>query len=249
MKKLIILIFVVILIGVGVKFFDKNKLVKNSQTIIQKTHKSSPKKPISKKTLKPAKSIVDIKKIAHIPQTENESRLALSSIMSQFSNPQRKKEEMITMLNELKLAPILKEDSNGDTGSMTVIRTEKTLPGSRYFHAQYFSDSNGQTLQHLSFEFRPGPGAMEKAVATVIKEFNIQTDPTMKKDGFISWNKNNRYTIWIKRLTLEDFKGDPFNAYVPDDVGTIRVAMELEIHGHYDGHQENHDKLLDDSEK
>ena len=38
-------------------------------------------------------------------------------------------------------------------------------------------------------------------------------------------------------MNLEDLKDDPFNAYTQNDVGTIRMAIEMEIHGEeHDSH-------------
>lgn len=175
-----------------------------------------------------------------IPNNEKESLNAYSTIMKDFSATKKSKEELVTILNDFKLEVIQKSDSNEETGTMSIIRTRKTLPGTRYFHAQYFADDQGQTLQHLSFELRPGPNAMNEAKSSLIKNFSLKSQPTMDKEGFISWQQKSGYTLWIKKLTSEDLKDDPFNAYGPEDVGTIRVAMELEIHGQYEGHQEPH---------
>jgi hypothetical protein len=243
MKKIISLLIVFFFLGIGYYFYSNDVTEIKEQELTTKFSRSKPHKIPNQNAIKPEqvkalKTSKNPKFKKSKPLNEKESLTAYSNIMFQFSNPKRNKEELITILNEWNLKPLLKEDSNEDTGSMTIVRTEKTLPGTRYFHAQYFSDSNGQTLQHLSFEFKPGPLAMKQAISVIQQEFKIQSKPTMKKDGFISWNKDDRYTVWIKKLTAEDLKDDPFNAYSPLDVGTIRVAMELEIHDHYEGHQE-----------
>ena len=64
-----------------------------------------------------------------------------------------------------------------------------------------------------------------------MKQFKIQSAPTLEKKDFISWNQDG-HTIWAKIQTKEDFAHDPFNAHDDSDVGTIRVAKELEIHDH-----------------
>jgi hypothetical protein len=243
MKKLFLLILIVI---IGGYYFLNNSLEIQSglpdltRNAIVKPIIVTPKSP---RQIKNVKTVINknLKKtMFKIPTNEKESLNAYSTIMRDFSNTKKSKEELIIILNKLKLQVIQKYDSNEDTGSMSIIRTQKTLPGTRYFHAQYFGDDQGQTLQHLSFELKPGPNAMEAAKSALIKKFSLSQKPTMDKKGFTSWHQSSGYTLSIKQLTSEDLKDDLFNAYVASDIGTIRVSMELEIHGQYEGHQEKH---------
>ena len=40
----------------------------------------------------------------------------------------------------------------------------------------------------------------------------------------------NGRNVYVKRMSLEDLKDHPFNAYTSQDVGTVRVVHEQEIH-------------------
>lgn len=181
----------------------------------------------------PEPSTVDLD---NAPSTEEETLATLSRALFIYASPEKTKEEFIENLGKWNIGPTVAEDKNPYTGSMSIIRTRKTLPGSRYIHAQYFANDDGtQTLQHLSFEYKPGKGQFEKTMNQVKKQFEIKSNPVNKKAGFISWNSRNGYNIWVKELTKEDLKENPFNAYTDKDVGTIRVAVELEIHEHMKG--------------
>ncbi|NJL71061.1 MAG: hypothetical protein HC888_05310 [Candidatus Competibacteraceae bacterium] len=39
------------------------------------------------------------------------------------------------------------------------------------------------------------------------------------------------YIVWVKKMAKDDLQDDPFNSYTSADSGTVRVAVELEIHG------------------
>jgi hypothetical protein len=59
--------------------------------------------------------------------------------------------------------------------------------------------------------------------------FSLST-PSTSRDGYALWKLSDGRILWVKRMDMDDLKDDPFNAYSADDVGTIRVAVESEIH-------------------
>jgi hypothetical protein len=131
--------------------------------------------------------------------------------------------------------PVVTQNFNPDTGKMLIVRTGEALPGTRYFHAQFFEDENKQPyLQHMSFEFRPGPDAMDKAVKAVESQFPGLGKPSIKNADYIQWQTKNDYIVWVKRMSAEDLKDDPFNAHTKADAGTIKAAVEQEVHDHED---------------
>ncbi len=139
---------------------------------------------------------------------------------------------LIDSLNTLKLQPIILKDRNAYSGELSIVRTEATLEGTRYIHAQYFSETNGEEfLQHLSFEFRAGKHSFELVRKMIEDEFQIKADPAEENADFVSWKIQGR-SVWIKKLDLEDMKSkSPFNSYDRQkDVGTIRITNEAEIH-------------------
>lgn len=153
----------------------------------------------------------------------------LASLLHEFIKPERKPEELFQFLRSSRQRPYLLRDKNDITGEMDIIRTKSPLPGTRYFHAQYFGDANNpRFLQHMSFEL-PGsePQAWSQALDTVQSSFPGLRSPVASRPDFVEWDAGDGYSLWIKRLDASDLKDNPFNAYTPADVGTIRVAIEL----------------------
>ena len=171
-------------------------------------------------------------KVVDIPRDEaGESLLDLAEITSTFANREVDVEALKETLTKRGLEVVSTVDSNPYTGSLTVIRTNNSLPGTRYFHAQIFTDENNKDfVQHMSYEYRPSENAFAEAVAAAKKTFGLTKVADVRKDGFYSWNTDDGYIIWVKRMEKEDLKNDPFNAYTDADIGTVRTAKELEIH-------------------
>lgn len=144
---------------------------------------------------------------------------------------------LIARLRSSGQQPLVARDRNEFTGEMTIVRTKSPPAGTRYFHAQYFSDDKGGSLpQHVSFEFKPGPRAFDDAVAAVKKAFPALGEPEVSKDDFIQWPLKDGYVVWIKKLGAEDVADDTMNPRSPEDVGTIWVAVELNPHDGETGH-------------
>lgn len=170
--------------------------------------------------------------IKGLKEEEKKSLLTLTSVMAETMNSRETYDQFTARLEELKLAPKALNDQNPYTGKMTIVRTALTLPGTRYIHAQYFSGENEKPgiLQHLSFELRGSVDSMKAARKTIEQQFGLKEKPETDTPGFIAWHVKGK-SIWIKKLTTDDMKNDPYNSYDPEtDVGTIRIAVESEIH-------------------
>lgn len=138
---------------------------------------------------------------------------------------------LITDLKMSKQEPTLTKDSNPHTGDLLIVRTQSPLPGTRYFQTQLLgSNTEGYSVQHLSFEFAPGEKSLTMARQAVEAEFPNLGQPEVSRANFISWHLNEDYTLWIKVLDKEDIEFHPVNAYSSEDIGTIKVALEHEIH-------------------
>ncbi len=155
--------------------------------------------------------------------------------VSQLYKKKNSESELIEFFQVNGLEPQVSRDSNPYTGSMTMIRTQKGLKGSRYYHAQYFTDESGDSfLQHLSTEFRPGPQAFETVQALMEKTYGVKNGKLSRDGNFIQYkliDNGVERVLWIKKMDQSDFDNALFNAYDPEkDMGTIQVALELEIH-------------------
>ncbi len=162
---------------------------------------------------------------------EDKALLSLVKGLREFSRQKKTSADVEGYLKGLGLSPMIKKDSNDTTGVMYLIRTKNKLPGTRYFHAQVFGDvGEDQFIQHVSFEFKPGPDSMQKAKEVVKSIFAIKKPPLSEKNDFVAWKIENDYEVWIKVLDQKDLQNNPFNAYTKADVGSVRVALEASIH-------------------
>lgn len=151
--------------------------------------------------------------------------------------------ELLEALEKSKQSPLATRESDADIGDMTIVRTESPPVGTRYFHAQYVGpQAKPGNLQHISFEFKAGPTAMENVIQYLKKDLALEQKPILERPDFMKWNLGDGQVLWVKKLSLADLnEHDPFNAYAPEDVGTIRVAIELDPHyGDEEDSKEDH---------
>lgn len=202
----------------GAVFIYSSKPAAPSQTQqkVSVPHDESPLTPPSKE-LSPAEA-----------RTAAQSLKKMSTLLFQNSVAGKKMEDFVKELKESAQEPFLVRDRNEETGDMIIVRTKSPLPGTRYLHAQYFTDENQHTFaQHLSFEYRASPQAMVQAIQTVQEIFPHLDQPAYETRDFIQWDLEDGYVIWIKRLGPEDIQENPFNFYSAADIGSIRIAVEL----------------------
>lgn len=171
------------------------------------------------------------------PNPPDKERVAslgtMTRILSEFAAAARPVEDLMAALKAAGQEPFLVRDRNEYTGEMIFVRTKHPLPGTRYFHAQYFVEEDGGSFpQHMSFEFQPGPQALEQAVAAVHAAFPGLGEPSQHSPDFLQWSLGHGYVLWIQRLQAEDLAHNPFNAYTEADQGSLRLAVELEVEAH-----------------
>ena len=258
MKKTLLGIFILVLAVGGLGLFFKD------EPFIQKlTHSQdsiSPQKVKDEGSSTPPSTTSSISKPVLSDDSSSEqvgnfkasnpkevSFLKLGKVLRSFQERIVVIEDLTADLKSIGLKPTLNLDKNPYTGEMAVIRTTNTIEGTRYFHAQVFKDESGNAIvQHMSFEYQKGEKAFERAIEATKAIFNINQKPSLKKKDFISWRVHGGHEVWIKVMDEKDLKDDPYNAYEKSDVGTIRVAMELDPHGQYHGHQEAHNPDIEE---
>lgn len=170
-------------------------------------------------------------------QQEIASLENMARVLSLYSQPHYDLPALIEYLKKSGEEPFIAKDANPDTGEMIIVRTKAPLPGTRYFHAQYFTSETGRPMaQHISFEYKPGPTAMKDAASAVEKAFTNLSRPRIERPDFVQWDLDEDHIVWIKKMGEDDLRDDPFNAYTAADTGTVRVAIELEIHDKEDSH-------------
>ena len=162
-NKLIIVGALLIIIGSAFYFkqpTNSNPENKAEQTIA--TAKLKRKKLIDK--ISEDEILVNTEKLAQFSDfelTEKKSLVILSSFMNEAAKENLPMTEFVEELKELELKPVIMKSENEYTGALNIVRTKEALPGTRYVHAQYFEGENAtSSLQHLSYEFRGGDGAV-----------------------------------------------------------------------------------------
>lgn len=155
----------------------------------------------------------------------------MTDTLYKFTRPGQSLKNLVDFLESSNQEPVTTHNANDVTGQMAIVRTKSPLKGTRYFHAQYFSDAEHGDgfVQHMSFEVQPGPTAMNDTVAALKNTFGLK-QPETSREGYSLWKLEDGRILWVKKMDLEDLKDDPFNAYSSADVGTVRVAIEAEIH-------------------
>lgn len=163
----------------------------------------------------------------------------MTQLMADSMNENMDSNDFIKRLQSYGLRTIVGIDQQDFIADMTMVRTEKGLPGLRYIHAQFEGPINNQHLQHFSFEIPKGVGAQEKAIQFIKSVIplddakKIDTDPSM-----IAYRHNGK-VIWAKKLGPDDLD-DPINAHDKNDIGNIKVAIEDDIHPDSDDHGDEH---------
>ncbi len=171
-------------------------------------------------------------KTPNVPKPADSSLEAMGHTLGQIGQPAFSLKGLLEDLQRTGQQPLVVRDDNPDSGEMLIVRTKSPLPGTRYFHAQYFTDESGDRfVQHMSFEFKPGADSMSEAIASVERNFAGLSRPVVQRADYVKWKLDNHYIVWVKKMAAADLQEDPFNSYSLSDDGTIRVAVELEIHG------------------
>ena len=210
---------------------------------LESEQKESPASQVNIQKIEPEKTVESISNTSSsnalfVAQNKDEESLSLMTQILKDSLPlEKESQDLVRELEKNQLSPELARDTNPYTGDMMIVRTKRNLPGTRYFHAQYFVGEDGKEfLQHMSFEFKGGAGAFDRAISAAQTLANLGT-PVKKTKDFVQWNISENREVWIKVMGEKDLIDDPYNAYTKADIGTIRLAVEKKIHD--DQHQDH----------
>jgi len=241
-KKL--LMVAVVLLGVTAFFLSKSS-TESPQGTDEKPSVSRGKPMTREKSTSSSEPVVvptpvstarvgKIEKDPFVPRDKAEEGLQrinnkLNEIFTNKESPQ----ELVHYFEEEKLEPEMSQTSNEYTGTMMMIRTQKSIPGVRYFHAQYMGDDPEHTfLQHFSYEFRPSPNSMERATQSAEGTFKLSNKRIHRDGDFITYDigEEGQYELSIEKADWESLKDDPYNAHSKEDVGTVITRIELKVH-------------------
>lgn len=182
-------------------------------------------------------------------QDQQKNLESMVEVLMLYSKEEAKLSTLLSYLTQSEQAPFVVQDSNIWTDGMILVRTQKPFLGTRYFHAQYFyGESVDPFLQHMSFEFRPGSDSMRRAVEAISAHKDRVGDPYIVKDDFVAWRMKSPLQIYVKKMGCMDLEYHPYNAYTARDIGTIKVAVEIDPHmEEEEGVESGHDHEEDPS--
>lgn len=140
-------------------------------------------------------------------------------------------DKFINIIRAEGLTPTKSVDSNEYTGDMTIIRTEDSLPGTRYLHIQMLGDQGkSETIQQTSFQIRPGKDSFQQAVAIMKAQLPSGSHIHREEPELIEWRTKQGLTARVHVMDMDDLNGSKYNASTKEDVGSINVVIEQEIH-------------------
>lgn len=162
-----------------------------------------------------------------------ENLQALTQAMADHTRSSRAFEDFIRYLADSGQQPRVYKESAVVLGDIYIVRTESPPPGTRYFHAIYEEEENGElVMRHMSFDYRAGEKSFKEAVQAIEKAFpdGKKRDREGSVSDFFVWELPDGYVVWVKKMVNDDIIDHPINAYTEDDLGTIKVAIEINPH-------------------
>jgi hypothetical protein len=167
----------------------------------------------------------------------------MTNVMAEAIDPLRSLDQTVATLKSLGLQPEVVVETSESSGDRVDIRTGNPFRGTRHFHSIYLGSAGIPAyLQHMRLEFRPGPNALQEAEKALLKSFKIKDKPVFESDEVVKYRVNDEYTVYAKKLNLEDIKEGSDNAWDESDVGTIIVNVQLDL-GDHDDEDEHYDSV------
>lgn len=165
------------------------------------------------------------------------ARDMMSMIREQMYAPSS--ERLLREMSSLGLNP-MPSTSEGIPGDRrTVLRATESLDiNTRHLAAQFRMGTKGEFLHSMSFEFRPGPEAMQEAEAVAREIFGIKIEPDDKDgDHYRIWKLDGGYEILINKITEKYFSIEmPDRVYTIDDLGVIQITVQRNAEREHDDH-------------
>ncbi len=160
-----------------------------------------------------------------------QSLATMTSVMSEFGRNAHSMDDLVRFLDDSKSRPLVAKDVSPYVGEMDLIRTRSPLPGTRFFTAQYSGSGDERVLSQMSFDLEASPTALSEATQSLREAFKVSGEPQMKSKDQVVFDLGNGYLASARKMTWDDLKDSPTNAYGKNDVGTIRVTMQMDQEG------------------
>jgi len=146
--------------------------------------------------------------------------------------------EMINFLEDAGLKAIVDKKNSPYLGTTWVVHSDKSLPGTRYYHAEYDGDDADHLfLRYLSYEYAPGDRSFAQVIKSIESSYPVKDKKTIIADGLIHYEMEKDgipYTLGVKKLNAEDLLNDPIYPHDENDIGAISVKLQLNIEDEHD---------------
>ena len=186
-----------------------------------------PNSPIPSILMAPALS--ELKYWPHpIPNEQISTNKMLGALLL-VENSNLSPKDLVIELSKQDIPSKTTSNTNAETGEMVLVQSLPANSTAHHFHAQYFGDGDSNyLLQHISFEIRPGIKSLQDLIDDIKTRAPNLGEPDLQTSEFVQWQLKDDRILWIKILNKEDLQENPFYEYSLQDIGTLRVAIELD---------------------
>ena len=182
------------------------------------------------------------------PQKVSEQRKTYLSSLKQLNESlvkvfefRKEPKEMINFLEDAGLKAIVDKKDSPYLGTTWVVHSDQSLPGTRYYHAEYDGDDADHLfLRYLSYEYAPGDKSFNEVIKSIESSYPVKEKKILIVDTIVHYEMEKDgipYTLGVKKLNAEDLRNDPIYPHDENDIGAISVKLQLNIedehnHGH-----------------
>ena len=210
-------------------------------SIKEKGNPSQKKKSLSdqKRQDTPGKESIEAsQKVSEQRQVYLSSLKQLNESLVNVFKYRKEPNEMINFLEDAGLKAIVDKKNSPYLGTTWVVHSDQSLPGTRYYHAEYDGDDADHLfLRYLSYEYAPGDKSFNEVIKSIESSYPVQEKKIIIADSIVHYEMEKDgipYTLGVKKLNAEDLRNDPIYPHDENDVGAISVKLQLNIEDEHD---------------
>ncbi len=168
--------------------------------------------------------------------TEEEGQEAAQATLNAALAADSTIEDFVDRLKAHENDPTIDKQGDDSFGEVYSLSLKSAYPGTRNFYAQYESSPGGPPrARRISFELPPGLDNVKKAQA-VLDSVPGLTKVVRQEDDFGRTQYDDGRHCWYKVMDEEWIAQDnPLHAYDKEDLGTVIVVCEEDIHPDMEG--------------
>ncbi len=210
----------------------------NTQNEIDSSQKKKPRIAQKRKEPSDKESIETSEKVSEQREVYLSSLKQLNESLVKVFEFRKEPKEMINFLEDAGLKAIVDKKNSPYLGTTWVVHSDQSLPGTRYYHAEYDGDDADHLfLRYLSYEYAPGDKSFAQVIKSIESSYPVKEKKTIIADGLIHYEMEKDgipYTLGVKKLNAEDLRNDPIYPHDENDIGAISVKLQLNIEDEHD---------------